>query len=110
MATFQTDHGTVRYSGIRRYIVVSGGRTVKRTDSIETARKTQADWRWHGASVVDTRPQAVSERTCSICMHPTVKVLTRDFEDYGAHWNCLPEDRRKEITAEHQRIAKEARA
>lgn len=102
MSTFQTAHGTVRYSGIRRYIVVARGRTVKRTDSLSTAQKTAAQY--GNASIVDTciRPIAKNEsRVCDRC-YSTALVQVDDFEEFGAHWGCLTIAERSDISAAHR--------
>ena len=82
MTTFHTAHGTVRYSGIRRYIVVANGQTIKRTDSLHTAQETATKLMWN-ASIVDTtadsKPAASepSERICvvSVSVPLTTEVL-----------------------------------
>ena len=102
MSTFHTAHGTVRYSGIRRYIVVARGTTVKRTDSLATAQKTAADQ--GGASIVDTsvRPIAENEsRVCRVCKSAAL-VQVDDFAEFGAHWGCLTTHEREIISSAHR--------
>ena len=100
VSTFHTTEGTVRYSGIRRYIVVKDGRTVKRTDSIDTAEKTAAAYR---GVIVDTKPVAPAAsaiaRVCSVCGRRGVP--EQDWVEYNhRHWHCIPAEERERISAE----------
>lgn len=107
MSTYKTPHGTVNYSGIRRYIVVSNGRTVKRTDNIETARLTTRLHARHGATVVDTAAPTASaphtlpsDRVCAVCHKSHVPEV--DWIDpimARRHWHCIPATERARISA-----------
>lgn len=104
MTTFKTDHGTVRYSGIRRYIVVSNGETVKRTDNFDTAHREAAKRARQGATVVDTVREAVeaaaNDRICVVCSQSHVPLA--DWNDpvhKRRHWHCIPKAERETISA-----------
>jgi hypothetical protein len=103
MSTYHTTHGTVRYSGIRRYIVVSNGETVKRTDSFDTAHKVASKFARQGATIVDTtrevREAAASNRVCAVCSQSHVPQADWNDPVYKhRHWHCIPRAEREEIS------------
>lgn len=103
MSTFHTEHGTVRYSGIRRYIVVSNGQTVKRTDSFDTAHREAAKRARQGATIVDTvrEPKALGaeNRICAVCSQSHVPEADWNDPVYKhRHWHCIPALERAEIS------------
>lgn len=104
MSTFHTDHGTVRYDGIRRYIVVTHGTIVKRTDNINTAHKFATLNSRMGATVVDTKREvieaAAKKRVCTVCKATHVPLADWNDPVYvHRHWHCIPKAEREAITA-----------
>lgn len=105
MTTFHTHHGTVRYSGIRRFIVVSNGEIVKRTDNFDTAHVEAVKHIRFGATVVDTVKEAVEasagQRVCTVCSHSHVPEADWNDPTYQhRHWHCIPREERERISAE----------
>ena len=105
MSTFHTDHGTVRYSGIRRYIVVSNGEVVKRTDNFDTAHAVAVKHTRHGATIVDTvravHETAPEKRICTVCQLSGLPQA--DWDDptlHHRHWHCIPRAEREQISAD----------